>query len=167
MSKDSKISMVDITTKPDVIRIAKAEGTITLKKKTLKAIEEKQIKKGDVLTAAKLAAINAVKKTPELVLLAHPIPITAIDVTAEIDEKQSTVKLATEVQSIGKTGVELEAIAGVMAGLLNIFDMCKYLEKDEQGQYDTTEISDIRVIEKVKERPESTNIKDRRVEDDE
>lgn len=168
MDKDTNISMVDITAKPDVIRIAKAEGAITLKKKTLQTIREKRIKKGDVLTAAKLAAINAVKKTSDLILLAHPIPVTAVSVSLKIDEKQSAVKLTTEVQSIGKTGVELEAIMGVMAGLLTVFDMCKYLEKDEQGQYDTTKISDIRVVEKAKKRPESVNISNtREVEDDE
>ena len=153
MAENSRISMVDISGKPDVVRIAKAEGTITLKKKTIQTINEKRIKKGDVLTAAKLAAINAVKKTPDIVLLAHPIPITAVDVSLEVDEKRSTVKVVTEVQSIGKTGVELEAIMGVMAGLLTVFDMCKYLEKDEQGQYDTTCISDIEVIEKIKGQP--------------
>ena len=151
MGKDTKVFMVDITAKPDVIRMAKAEGTITLKKKTLKAIKEKQVKKGDVLATAKLSAVNAVKKTPDLVLLAHPIAITFVDVTTEINEETSTVKVATEVHSLGKTGVELEAIAGVMAGLLNIFDMCKYLEKDENGQYDTTAISDIKVVEKTKQ----------------
>ncbi len=150
MSGETKVSMVDIAAKPDVIRVARAEGIITLKRKTLTAIKEKQIKKGDVLTTAKLSAINAVKKTPDTVFLAHPIPITSIDVDTEIDEDKSAVKLTTEVHSLGKTGVELEAIAGVMAGLLNIFDMCKYLEKDEQGQYDTTIISDIKVIEKIK-----------------
>jgi len=142
--------MVDITAKPDVIRMAKAEGTITLKKKTLKAIKGKQVKKGDVLATAKLSAVNAVKKTADIVFLAHPISITSVDVTTEINEEQSTVKVTTEVHSLGKTGVELEAIAGVMAGLLNIFDMCKYLEKDENGQYDTTAISDIKVVEKTK-----------------
>ncbi len=170
MNKDPKISMIDITAKPDVVRTAKAEGTILLKEKTLKAIKAKQIKKGDVLTTAKLAAINAVKKTPDIVLLAHPIPITAIDVTTELDEKQSKVKLTTEVQSIGKTGVELEAVAGTMAGLLNILDMCKYLEKDAQGQYDTTEISDIKIIEKTKSQPQNENTAKTRkiqVEDDE
>jgi len=153
MEESSKISMIDITGKPEVARMAKAEGAITLKKKTLQAIKEKRIRKGDVLTAAKLAAINAVKKTPDIVLLAHPIPITAVDVSLEVDERLSTVKVVAEVQSIGKTGVELEAIMGVMAGLLTVFDMCKYLEKDERGQYDVTAISDIKVIEKVKGQP--------------
>lgn len=165
MGFDSKISMVDITGKSEVSRMAKAEGTITLKRKTLQAIKEKQILKGDVLTAAKLAAINAVKKTSDLILLAHPIPITDTNVSIEIDEKRSIVKLVTKVQSTGKTGVELEAIMGVMVGLLTVFDMCKYLEKDQEGQYGTTNISNIRVVEKFKGHP--TSVISQEVKEDE
>jgi cyclic pyranopterin phosphate synthase len=142
--------MVDITDKPEIVRVAKAEGTITLKPGTLRAILEKRVKKGDVLTAAKLAAINAVKKTSDLILLAHPILITGVNVWIEIDEGRADIKVITQVQSQGKTGVELEALLGVMAGLLTIFDMCKYLEKDTQGQYDGTTITNVRVIEKLK-----------------
>jgi len=142
--------MVDITKKPEVVRIAIAEGIIKLKKETIQAITERKIKKGDVITAAKLAAVNAVKKTPELVFLAHPIPITSVDVSLEVNEEKSTVKSKVKVKSVGKTGVELEAITGVMASLLTVFDMCKYLEKNERGQYEVAEISNIRVIEKVK-----------------
>ena len=143
--------MIDITQKPDVVRVAKAEGEIYLKKETIQAIKEKEIKKGDVFTAAELAAINAVKKTSELILLAHPIQITGIKVSLDLIEKQTSLKLRVEVRSIGKTGVEIEAIMGVMTGLLTVFDMCKYLEKDERGQYLKTNISNIRVIEKTKE----------------
>ena len=156
MDTKSDLTMINISGKPDMIRIAKAEGSIRLKSKTLQAIEDKEIKKGDVFTAAKLAAINAVKKTSELIFLAHPIPITEVKVTLSIDKRRSSVKLVTEVQSIGKTGVELEALTGVAIGLLSVFDMCKYLEKDEKGQYGVTSISDIKVIKKVKENPAKT-----------
>jgi len=151
VNDDSRIMMIDITQKPDVVRVAKAEGEIYLKKETIQAIKEKEIKKGDVFTAAELAAINAVKKTSELILLAHPIQITGIKVSLDLIEKQTSLKLRVEVRSIGKTGVEIEAIMGVMTGLLTVFDMCKYLEKDERGQYLKTNISNIRVIEKTKE----------------
>ena len=151
MNDDSRIMMIDITQKPDVVRVAKAEGEIHLKKETIQAIKEKEIKKGDVFTAAELAVINAVKKTSELILLAHPIQITGIKVSLDLIEKQTSLKLGVEVRSIGKTGVEIEAIMGVMTGLLTVFDMCKYLEKDERGQYLKTNISNIRVIEKTKE----------------
>lgn len=156
MEDASKISMISITEKPEIIRIAKAEGTIKLKKETVQTIKEKRITKGDVTTASKLAAINAVKKTSDLILLSHPIPITAVNVSFFLNEKRSAVELTVEVQSIGRTGVELEALLGVMAGLLTVFDMCKYLEKDEQGQYDTTNISNIKVVQKIKKHPAST-----------
>ena len=151
MKEEPKILMIDITEKPDVIRIAQAEGEIKLNTKTLQAIKEKKIKKGDVLTTAKLAAINAVKKTSELILLAHQIRITSTKVSFDLLEKQAILKLRIEVRSFGKTGVEIEALMGVMIGLLTIFDMCKYLEKNEEGHYLTTNISNIRVIEKRKE----------------
>jgi len=142
--------MVDITEKKDVIRKAIAEGIITLKKETIQRIRNGQIKKGDVLSAAKLAAINGIKKTSDLILLAHPILITEIQVSIEINDDESHLKSTVTVRSLGKTGVELEAVMGVMISLLTIFDMCKYLEKNEKGQYGTTDISDIRVIEKLK-----------------
>ncbi len=147
----SGISMVDITGKPEVFRMAKAEGEIRLKSDTLEAIETKQIKKGDVFAAAQLAAINAAKRTSDLIFLAHPIPITDVKVSIEVDRRKSKVKLITEIRSMGKTGVEIEALMGVMVGLLTIFDMCKYIEKDEMGQYHTTDILNIRVVEKTKE----------------
>jgi cyclic pyranopterin phosphate synthase len=142
--------MVDITDKPEIVRIAKAEGVITVKQDTLQAIREKRVVKGDVIAAAKLAAINAVKKTPDLILLAHPILITGVNVESEIDDESGSIKMILTVQALGKTGVELEALVGVTTGLLTIFDMCKYLEKNAQGQYVTTHISNVRVIEKLK-----------------
>ena len=150
MKGNSKIVMVDISTKPDIMRMAKAEGTIKLKRETLEAIKEKRIRKGDIVSTVKLAVINAVKRTPDLIFLAHPIAVTDIDVSFEVDEEHSVVKLAAMVKSVGKTGVEIEALMGVMTGLLTVFDMCKYLEKDDQGQYHTTEISGIKVVEKTK-----------------
>jgi cyclic pyranopterin phosphate synthase len=144
------VSMVDITQKPDILRIAEAEGTIRLKASTIRAIKEGRISKGNVFAVAELSAINAVKKTPENVFLAHPIPITNVDVKLEVDEEQSQIKSRVKVTAFAKTGVELEALAGVMASLLNIFDMCKYLEKTEDGQYDVACIKDIRVVSKQK-----------------
>ena len=142
--------MIDISEKKDVVRIAKASGFIKLKKETIQAIIEGKVKKGDVITATKLAAIQAVKKTPSLLPLCHPIPITSVEVnvTPIIDEE--CVKVEVVVKSIGKTGVEMEALMGVSIGLLNIWDMVKYLEKDERGQYPTTKILDVVVEEKIK-----------------
>ena len=155
MKGESKISMVDISEKPDTVRVAKAKGKIRWKRSTITAVKEMKIKKGDVSSAAKLAAINAVKKTSDLIFLAHPIPIMDVEVTFDIDDEHSVVELETKVKSFGKTGVEIEALMGVMAGLLMVFDMCKYLEKDEFGQYLKTEILEIKVVEKRKELPTS------------
>ncbi|MEM2739856.1 MAG: cyclic pyranopterin monophosphate synthase MoaC [Candidatus Bathyarchaeia archaeon] len=140
--------MVDITSKPEVYREAKAEGFIKLKPSTIKAIDEGRAPKGDVLTVARIAAINAVKMTPRLIMLSHPIPITGVDV--DIEPSSSSLKVSVTVRSESKTGVELEALVGVTAALINIFDMVKPLEKDEYGLYPETLIYGVRVVGKVK-----------------
>lgn len=147
----SDVAMVDIGQKPVVRRSAKAEGFLRLRPETLRAVREGRVKKGDVFAVSKLAAIAAAKRTPELVLLAHPIPLTDVKVSLAVDEETGGAKASVEVKSIARTGVELEALLGVMACLLNVFDMCKYLEKDERGQYPATSFMDIRVVEKSKE----------------
>ncbi|MEM2109099.1 MAG: cyclic pyranopterin monophosphate synthase MoaC [Candidatus Odinarchaeota archaeon] len=147
---DSKITMVDISGKEDVLRVATAVGVIKLKKKTIEAIKKGEIKKGDPLVNARYAAVNAVKHTSSLIFLAHPIPITNVDVNFKINDEENSIRAEVTVKSIGKTGVELEALNGVMIGLLSIWDMCKYLEKDEQGQYVETEIKGVKVVKKEK-----------------
>lgn len=142
--------MVDISSKPDVPRIATAMGKIKLRPETIRSIIRGEIKKGDPLTNAKYAAVNAVKQTSSLVFLAHPIPIMNVEVKFSVDEKDSMVAIEVTVKSIGKTGVELEALSGVMLGLLAIWDMCKYLEKNDKGQYDETEIISVKVLRKEK-----------------
>ncbi|MCS7113632.1 MAG: cyclic pyranopterin monophosphate synthase MoaC [Nitrososphaerota archaeon] len=140
--------MVDITGKPEIYREARAEGFIKLKPSTIEAIVEGRVRKGDVITVARIAAINAVKMTPRLIVLSHPIPITGVDVS--IEPSSSSLKVYVTVRSESKTGVELEALVGVTAALLNIFDMVKPLEKDEHGLYPETLIYGVRVIGKVK-----------------
>lgn len=146
---EEKISgIVDITKKPTVRRRATASGMIRLKRSTIDAIRSGQVKKGDVFTMARLAAIMAVKDTPRLIPFCHPIPITGLDVDFKPGAESVTVMVT--VTSLGQTGVEMEALAGVSAALLNIWDMVKYLEKDETGNYPETAISEIRVLEKSK-----------------
>ena len=140
--------MVDITEKPPLFRRATATGTIRLRESTIKAIIAGNVKKGDVLTTARLAAILAVKDTPRLIPLCHQIPITGLDVNFEIEERR--IRATVTVTSVGKTGVEMEALTGVSAALLNVWDMVKYLEKDETGNYPETEIEKIRVLQKMK-----------------
>jgi cyclic pyranopterin phosphate synthase len=140
--------MVNIAGKPDIHRTATASGTIRLKASTIEAMKAGQIKKGDPLCTARLAAIMAVKQTPTLILMCHLIPIAGVEVGFEVEPER--VKAKVIVTAVGKTGVEMEALAGVAAALLNIWDMVKYLEKDETGRYPETLLEDIRVVEKIK-----------------
>ncbi|MEM3402715.1 MAG: cyclic pyranopterin monophosphate synthase MoaC [Candidatus Hadarchaeales archaeon] len=140
--------MVDITPKPEVVRVARASGYIKLKKETIEKIRRGKIEKGDVLEVAKTAAILAIKKVPEIIPLTHPIPITGAEV--ELTLEKDGIRGVVEVRRTGKTGVEMEALTGVACALLTIWDMVKGLEKDERGQYPETRIEEIRVLEKVK-----------------
>lgn len=142
--------MIDISKKDVVLRTAKASGKILLKGDTIKRIKNNQVQKGDVLTIAKIAAINAVKKVPDLIPLCHPIPINHVSVDFEF-ESNNIVKVSCTVKSFAKTGVEMEALTGVNVALLNIWDVVKMYEKDVYGQYPFTIINDIKVDEKIKE----------------
>ncbi len=144
-----RVRMVDISEKRDVRRSAIAEGFIKLKKETIKAIVNNMVAKGNVLVTANVAAVMAVKKTPELIPMCHPIPITSV--TLDFDVEEDGVRVRCMVKSTGKTGVEMEALTGVSIALLTIWDMVKSMEKNEEGNYPETVISTIRVTEKVKE----------------
>ena len=132
MSKDP-IKMIDVSDKKVVARKAVAAGVIKLKASTVEAIKNGKIKKGDPLTVGEIAAILAVKKTPELIPLCHNIPIgkAHVEYTLGVD----TIEARCTVTTNARTGVEMEALAGVTTALLNIWDMTKYLEKDKDGQY--------------------------------
>ena len=145
---ERKVSMVDISQKKTVKRIAIATGKIFLKSDTIEKIKEKKIKKGDPLQVGQVAALTAIKQTPLLIPLCHQIPITNIKFDYTI--KEEYIQVFVTVETLAKTGVEMEALVGVSAFLNVIWDMTKYLEKDEEGQYPTTHISDIRVIKKEK-----------------
>jgi len=131
-----------------VLREAVAEGFIKLRGETIEAIKNKKIEKGDVVSVAQTAAILAVKRTPELIPSTHLIPVTGADVGIKIE--RNGVRVIVTVKSEGRTGVEMEALAGVSAALLTVWDMVKGLEKDENGQYPDTSIEEIRVVRKVK-----------------
>jgi len=140
--------MVDVSTKDEVFRKAVARGTITLRPETLAAIQEGKVLKGNVLATARVAATLAIKDTPRLIPMCHAIPVHGIDIT--FDYTATGITTTVTVISTGKTGVEMEALVGVSTALLTIWDMVKSAEKDENGQYPVTHISDIRVLEKVK-----------------
>ena len=148
LTRISPFNMVDIAEKKAVPRTAEAIGRITLMKGTIKAIREEKVEKGDPLAAAEIACIQAVKRTPDLIPMCHNVPIDAVN--ASFDVCDDYVEARCRVSATYKTGVEMEALTGVSVALLTIWDMVKYLEKDEGGQYPSTTISDIRVIEKRK-----------------
>lgn len=141
--------MIDITNKDYISRTAIASGKIFLKEDTIERIRNKSVQKGDVETIAKIAGINAVKKVPDLIPLCHQIPINKASVDIEIEDN-NCVKVTCTVKSIAKTGVEMEALMGVNIALLNIWDVVKMYEKDEKGQYPSTVISEVKVVEKIK-----------------
>ncbi len=141
--------MVNISSKRDVYREAVAEGVIRLRRETVDRIKKGLVEKGDVFTVSRIAAIQAVKKTPDLLPLCHNIPVTHVGVDYEF-LGGDRIRVVVRVKSTAKTGVEMEALAGVTVALLNIWDMVKKYEKDERGQYPDTWIESIRVVSKVK-----------------
>ncbi|ADC47530.1 molybdenum cofactor biosynthesis protein C MoaC [Methanobrevibacter ruminantium M1] len=145
---ESGVHMVEVGAKAQQRRTAIASGKIHLQKETIRMIENAEIKKGNVLTTAQIAGIQAVKKTSDLIPLCHPLNLSGIDIEFEVEEEEITA--ICECRLTGQTGVEMEAITGVSVALLTIWDMTKAVEKDENGQYPNTRISDIKVLKKEK-----------------
>jgi cyclic pyranopterin phosphate synthase len=146
--RNDRAQMVDVTLKAVVAREAVASGRIYLRDETLRAIREGTVVKGNVLATARVAATIAIKDTPRLIPMCHPIPISAV--TVDFTEGEGFIETTVRVKSLGKTGVEMEALTGASIALLTIWDMVKSAEKDNDGQYPITRISEIRVLEKRK-----------------
>lgn len=127
LNKEGKANMVDVGDKPDQLRIAKASGLIRLQPETLKLINENLIKKGDVLTIAEIAGIQAAKETSRLIPLCHTLMLTKVDVKTVV--KENGVLVESTVKCNGQTGVEMEALTAVNVALLTIYDMCKAVDK--------------------------------------
>jgi cyclic pyranopterin phosphate synthase len=141
IDESGKARMVDVSHKKDQVRIAVARGFIRLSPGTVKLIRENQVKKGDVLTVAQIAGIQAGKKTSELIPLCHPLAITKIEVLTDLED--SGVTVTAEARCTGQTGVEMEALTAVSVALLTIYDMCKAVDK---GMV----IGEVRLVEKSK-----------------
>ena len=142
------MGMVDVTEKPVVHREAEAAGKILLSPKTIIEIKAGRIKKGNPLLVAEVAAMNAAKQTSLLIPHCHQIPLDTVTVDFEISGDSVDVKCHVKAQA--RTGVEMESLVGVSMALNTMWDMVKYLEKDDRGQYPKTRITDIRVIRKEK-----------------
>ena len=141
-------AIVDIGEKPIVARRAIASGILRLNNASVSAIREKKVSKGDVIEASTIAAIQAVKETPRIIPHCHPIPLESCNV--EWSWQGNSLRCTVTVGAHYRTGIEMEALTGVSAGLLCALDMVKSFEKDENGQYPTASIDDIKVIEKFK-----------------
>ena len=133
--------MVDVSAKAETHRIARASGVIRMLPATLSLIAQGQAKKGDVIAVARIAAIQGAKRTSDLIPLCHPLPITRVAVDFELVEATSEVRCTAQVETLGRTGVEMEALTAVQIGLLTVYDMCKAADR---GMV----MGDIRVLEK-------------------
>lgn len=133
--------MVDVGAKPDTEREAVAGGAVYMQPETLRLIREGALKKGDVLTIARIAGVMAAKRTAELIPLCHPIPLTKIEVDLTLDEATSAVRITATARTVGKTGVEMEALTAVSAAALTIYDMAKAVDR-------AMRLSDIRLLAK-------------------
>ncbi len=133
--------MVDVGGKAESKRVARAEGTIVMQPSTLALIEAGTHKKGDVLGIARIAAIGGAKRCAELIPLAHPIPLTRVAVAFTVDASTTSVHIEVTAETVGRTGVEMEALTAVSVGLLTIYDMCKAVDRGMT-------ISAVRLLEK-------------------
>ncbi len=141
LDETGRARMVDVGAKADTERIAIARGEIVMKPETLALIRAGQLKKGDVLTVAQIAGIMGAKQTSALIPLCHPLPLTKVDVDLVLDESLPGVQITATAKTIGKTGVEMEALTAVSVAALTIYDMAKAAEK-------TMKIQNIRLVEK-------------------
>lgn len=122
-------NMVDISDKPDTLRIARAEAFVLMQPETLRLIREGGHKKGDVLTVARIAGIQAAKRCADLIPLCHPLLLSGIDVTPVLDEANRRVHITTECRVTGPTGVEMEALTAASIAALAVYDMCKAVDR--------------------------------------
>ncbi|MCK4396112.1 cyclic pyranopterin monophosphate synthase MoaC [candidate division WOR-3 bacterium] len=139
--ESGRASMVDITGKENTERYAIAKGRVYMKPETIALIEEDKIKKGDVITVAKVAGIMAAKRVDELIPMCHKLLLNSINIDIEMNKKESFLEIRCTAKSRGKTGVEMEAFTGVSVAALTIYDMCKAVDRE-------IVISDIKLIEK-------------------
>jgi cyclic pyranopterin phosphate synthase len=150
MSRSRKLShfdstgqahMVDVGEKPQTRRLARADGTIRMTSDTLKLILAGTARKGDVLGVARVAAIQGAKRTGDLIPLCHPLDLTRVAAEFVVDKRRSAIRLVVTVETVGRTGVEMEALTAVSVGLLTIYDMCKAVDR-------SMTLGEIRLLEK-------------------
>lgn len=137
-----KAEMVDISSKKDTVRTAAAEASVLVSEKVYGKIKENEIAKGDVLSIAEFAGIQAAKRTSELIPLCHNIPVTKVSVELKLNETNKSVEISAFAKTTAKTGIEMEALTAVSVAALTVYDMCKALDK-------SIKITDIRLLSKT------------------
>lgn len=141
LDESGRASMVDVGAKPDSERIAVAEGWVIMHRNTLELIQRGNMKKGDVISVARLAGIMGAKRTADLIPLCHPLALTGIAVDLMVDEVRSGLRIEASVRTVGKTGVEMEALTAVSIAALTVYDMGKAVDREMR-------IEGIRLLEK-------------------
>ncbi len=141
LDEAGRAAMVDVGNKPDTERLAVARGHVAMQAETLRLIREGALQKGDVLTVARVAGIMAAKRTAEIIPLCHPLPLTHVDVQLSLDDHPPRVLIEARVRTVGKTGVEMEALTAVTAAALTVYDMAKAVDRGMR-------IEAIRLVEK-------------------
>lgn len=139
--KDGKAVMVDVTDKDATARIAQAKGSVIMQPETLALIQDGGVKKGDVLSVARLAGIMGAKRTPDLIPLCHPLALNSVVVDLAIDPDRNAVDISATCKVTGKTGVEMEALTAVSVAALTVYDMCKAVDRGMR-------ITDVRLVHK-------------------
>ncbi len=124
--------MVDVTAKDETVRVAVAKGRVVMQLETLRLLLRGEIAKGNVLTTAQVAGVQAAKKTSDLIPMCHPLLLAGVDVELEPDELASAIEITATVRTTGKTGVEMEALTAVSVAGLTVYDMCKAVDRGMQ-----------------------------------
>src|SRR5215204_2929735 len=142
LDERGRARMVDVSDKGETVRIAAARGRVLMRPETLRLIQTGGVKKGDVLAIAQVAGVMGAKRTPDIIPLCHPLPITGVDLTFDLNEEASAVEIEAVARVVGKTGVEMEALTAVATAALTVYDMCKAVDKDMV-------IDQIRLVHKI------------------
>lgn len=130
INEEGRAKMVDVSEKCDTVREAVAVGSVSMKRETLERIKDGAISKGDVLAVAQVGGIMGAKSTPQIIPMCHPIMISGCDISFKIDFENTKIEITATTKTVGKTGIEMEALAAVSVAALTIYDMCKAIDKE-------------------------------------
>ena len=130
INEEGRAKMVDVSEKVDTVREAVAIGSVSMKRETLERIKEGTISKGDVLAVAQVGGIMGAKSTPQIIPMCHPIMISGCDISFKIDFENTKIEITATTKTVGKTGIEMEALTAVSTAALTIYDMCKAIDRE-------------------------------------